>query len=83
MGTAVTGQRSNECTADQASSMFSPVHRRGTTGGAPSTPSAVGFTKAPKRLQNMAEDDENGMLTTVSQLCRRKSAPKGASDVTA
>ena len=50
--------------AKQASSMFSPVHRRG---NAPSTPSGIVVTGGPKRLQKVAEDDDNGKLTQQPQ----------------
>ncbi len=53
--------------AKQASSMFSPVHRRGVTGSAPSTPSGIVVTGGPKRLQKVAEDDDNGRLTELLQ----------------
>lgn len=53
--------------AKQASSMFSPVYRRGITGNAPSTPSGIVVTGGPKRLQKVAEDDDNGKLTKQPQ----------------
>ncbi|KAL0024470.1 hypothetical protein WJX77_007331 [Trebouxia sp. C0004] len=46
--------------------MFSPVHRRGVAGNAPSTPSAIVVTGSLKRLQKAAEDDDNDSLNGSS-----------------
>jgi len=78
MGVAVTGQHSashNKQDGQQASSTFSPVHRRAVTGNAPSTPSGVVLAKAPKRLQHMAEDDDNGLFFARHMLLSHKFSP--------
>ncbi|KAL0035010.1 hypothetical protein WJX79_006322 [Trebouxia sp. C0005] len=69
MGVAETRQHSSgrsaphsNSGAKQASTMFSPVHKRVVTGNAPSTPSGIIVTGGPKRLQKVAEDDDNDSL---------------------
>ena len=87
MGSAKTGQLStgrsasrNKSDAKRALSVLSPVHRRAITGSAPRTPSSVVMTEAPKRLKNMAEDDETGTFIPTGTASVQRDGEKDMRD---